>query len=294
MQFKITIGFVLMIVLSAQGQGMIDGFMRGRGNLTTALSYSTESYDTYYVKDSAVNNPNLGTISTTSVNLFAAFGATKYLDVVIGLPFVSANASQGYWSTQSALQDFSIYLKGRVYEKDFGALGKLSAMAAAGYIMPASNYVPDAPVAIGHRSKNLEGRLLVQYRLPFGLFVMTQGGYIQRGNITIDRGYEVSVPDAWDYVVRVGGSYKIFYADAWLNIQRARSGTNIGAGVPFPTNAVSYQRAGFTLYSSVPPIKNLGVSAGMSFTLSGENIGKATRVSIGIVYNLPVIKDKNN
>ncbi|MCX8491303.1 MAG: hypothetical protein ORN54_09575 [Cyclobacteriaceae bacterium] len=31
----------------------------------------------------------------------------------IGLPFVSANASQGYWSTQSGLHYFSIYLKGR-------------------------------------------------------------------------------------------------------------------------------------------------------------------------------------
>jgi hypothetical protein len=280
----------LSVCFAAKSQSMVDGFMRGKGNLTTALSFSTEQYDTYYVGDSAVTNRNLGTISTQSVNLFAAFGVTNYLDVVVGLPYVSVNSSAGYWSKQNALQDFSIYIKGRAYLKDFGKLGSLSAMGAVGYIFPASDYVPDAPVAIGHQSKNVEGRVLLQYRLPLGLFVMAQGGYIKRGNITLDRGYEVSVPDAWDYVVKVGGTYKLLYADAWLNIQRARSGTNIGAGVPFPSNAISYQRAGFTLYASIPPIKNLGVSVGMSFTLSGENIGKATRYSASLVYNVPFFK----
>jgi hypothetical protein len=289
---KIIITYLLFTVMcfAVQGQSMIDGFMRGKGNLTTALSYSTEKYDTYYVRDSAVSNPNLGTITTNSANLFAAFGVTNYLDVVVGIPYVSANSTAGYWSKQTGLQDFSIYVKARAYHKDFGKLGSLSGMAAAGYIFPASDYIPDAPVAIGHQSKNMEGRLLLQYRLPMGFFVMAQGGYIKRGNITIDRGYEVSVPDAWDYILKVGGTYKFLYADAWLNIQKARSGTNIGAGVPFPTNALSYQRAGFTLYSSIPPIKNFGVSIGASFTLSGENVGKATRYSAALVYNVPFFK----
>lgn len=30
-------------------QGMVDGFMRGKGNLNTAVSYSFESYDSYYI-----------------------------------------------------------------------------------------------------------------------------------------------------------------------------------------------------------------------------------------------------
>jgi len=272
-------------------QGMIDGFMRGKSNVTTALSYSHESYDSYYVGDSAVTNPNLGVITTNSLNLFASYGITPYLDIVVGLPYVSANSGQGYWAKQKGFQDFSFYLKGKAIEKDFGAIGKLSIIGAAGFVLPASDYIPDAPVAIGHHSKNLEARLLFQYRLPLGIFVMGQGGYIKRYNITLDRGMEVSVPDAWDYVVRMGYSYKSYYADVWLNAQEARSGTDIGPGVPFPGNAISYTRAGFNLYAGLP-IKNLGVSFNMGFTLSGENIGKATRYSSAIVYNFPFLIKK--
>jgi hypothetical protein len=287
---KFAIAFCLCAgsILSC-GQGMIDGFMRGKNNVTTALSYSHESYDSYYVGDSSVTNPNLGKVTTNSTNLFASYGITSFLDIVVGLPYVSANSSRGYWARQKGFQDFSFYLKGRAMEKDFGAIGKVSIIGAAGFVIPAGDYIPDAPVAIGHHSKNVEARLLFQYRLPVGVFVMGQGGYIKRNNITLDRGSEVSVPDAWDYVVRSGYSYKSYYADVWLNVQDARSGTNIGPGVPFPGNAISYTRAGFNLYAGLPG-KNLGISFNMGFTLSGENIGKATRYSGAIVYNFPFLK----
>ena len=115
---KIAIGACLWTSsILSYGQGMIDGFMRGKNNLTTALSYSHESYDTYYVGDSSVSNPNLGTITTNSANLFASYGITSFLDVVVGLPYVSVNSSEGYWSKQIGFQDFSFYLKGKAMEK---------------------------------------------------------------------------------------------------------------------------------------------------------------------------------
>lgn len=268
-------------------QSMVDGFMRGKGNLNTAVSYSFESYDSYYIGDSIVSNPNLGTISTQSIGVYVAGGITDYLDVVVSLPYVSAKADQGYWSSQRGFQDLSIYVKGRALKKDFGTIGELSVMAAAGLSVPISDYIPNAPVAIGHHSTNFDGRLILQHRLPVGVFVMAQGGYIKKNNVTLDTEVEVSVPDAWDYVAKVGGTYKIFYADAWINIRDARSGTNIGQGVPFPSNAISYTRVGFNLYSGIPVIKNFGVSFSMGFTLSGENVGKATRYSGALIYNVP-------
>lgn len=274
----------------AFAQGMIDGYMRGKGNIVAALSYSHESYDTYYVGANETQNPNLGTITTNSLNLFLAGGITDYLDIVASVPYVTAKPSTGYWPIQSDFQDLSIFLKWQMLRKDLGALGELSIMSAAGVSTPLSNYIPDAPVAIGHQSTNTELRLLAQHRLPFGVYVMAQTGYIKRNNVTIDRGYEVSVPDAWDYVVRVGGTYKFLYADAWLNVQQARSGTTLGPGVPFPSNAISYTRTGFNLYYSLPWVKNFGIGAGMGFTLSGENIGKATRYSGSLVYNLSPFK----
>ncbi len=119
---------------------------------------------------------------------------------------------------------------------------------------------------------------------------MAQGGYIRNFNVNIDRGYKVLVPDAFDLTARIGGTFKLIYADAWFSNQISNEGTNIGPGVPFPGNAISFLRTGFNLYYSLPFVKNLGISAGMGFTVSGENVGKSTRISGGLVYKLSVLK----
>lgn len=280
----------LSCTLSAQS--MVDGFMRGKGNLNTALSYSFEQYDSYYIGDSLVSNPNLGTISTQSLSVYLAGGITDYLDVIVSLPYISVEADQGFWASQKGLQDLSVFAKVRALKRELGSVGELSVMASAGVSVPLTDYIANAPVAIGHQSTNFDGRLILQHRLPFGVFIMAQGGYIKKNNITLDTDAEVNVPDAWDYVAKVGGTYKIIYADAWINIRDSRMGTNIGQGVPFPTNAISYTRAGFNLYSSIPVVKNLGVSFSMGFTLSGENLGKATRYSGALIYNVPFFNQK--
>lgn len=273
----------------AQGL-MLDGFMQKKGDIVSALSFSTENYDTYYVGEVATQNPNLGTITTNSASLYLIGGITDYLNVVVNLPFITTKPSAGFWSPQSDFQDLSIFLKGRLYQNDFGNAGHLSILAGVGYSTPVSQYIPDAPIAIGHQANRTDFRLLVQHRLPMGLFIMAQGGYIQNYNVSLDRGYEVSVPDAFDFTTRIGGNIKFLYADAWLSRQTARSGTNIGPGVPFPSNGITFLRTGFNLYTAIPYVKNLGVSSGMGFTLSGENVGKATRISGGLVYKLSVLK----
>ena len=273
-----------------QAQGLIDGYMRGKGNVTAALSYSYESYDHYYVGSKATQNPNLGTINTQSGSLFVSGGITDYLDVIATVPYIRASPSAGYWSTQRDFQDLSLFFRWLMLKKEIGTLGELSLMSAAGISTPLTEYIPDAPVAIGHQSTNTELRLLAQQRLPSGMFVMAQAGYIRRSNVSIDRGYEVSVPDAWDYILRTGGTIGNVYTDAWLQVQQARSGTDLGPGVPFPSNAVSFTRVGFNVFYNLPWVKNMGVGTGMGFTLSGKNIGRATRISGAIVYNLNLAK----
>lgn len=282
---------LLLCALFSNAQGLLlDGFMQKKGNLISALSYSYEQYNTYYVGGTATENPNLGTISTNSLSLYMVGGITDYLNIVVNLPYVSTKPSEGYWSPQSDIQDLSVFLRGRLINKNLGDVGRFSVMLAAGYSTPLSDYIPDAPIAIGHQASRSELRLIVQHQFPVGVFVMAQGGYIRNNNVTIDRGYEVSVPDATDFTLRVGGNIKDIYVDGWLSNQNAKSGNNIGPGVPFPTNAISFLRSGFNLYYGIPKVSNLGVSVGMAFTLAGENVGKSTRFSTGIVYTLALLK----
>ena len=280
--------FVLLAALaSVRAQGIVDGFMRGAGKTTVALSYSHESYTTYFVGNRPSTNTAFGTITTRSVNLFAAAGLTDYLDVVVALPYVSATPSAGNLASQTGLQDVSLYFKLRPYRAE-GKYGKLTTILAGGISTPLSDYIADFPIAIGHQSTNLDGRALVQYMSNYGVFAMVQGGYTRRSNVTLDRGFDVLVPNTADLVIKAGFAAKHFYADGWINRQVAtQNGTDIGPGVSFPSNAISFTRVGYTLYAPVPKLPELGISFGMGFTLNGENVGKATRYSGGLVYNLP-------
>lgn len=275
-------------------QGLLDGFMKGKGNLVTALSYSNESYDTYYVGEKKTQNPNLGTIKTNSLGIFMAGGVTDYLDLIVSAPYVSVKANQGFISDQDNFQDISFFIKGMFLSTSFEDYGTLSLMAAGGISTPLSDYIADSPVSIGNQSTQLDGRLIAQYTSTKGLFLATQIGYIKRGNVAIDRGMEVSVPDAWDYILRGGGSYKKWYTDAWLQHQNSRNGTNIGPGVPFPSNEVDFTRIGFTIYHPIPTMENFGIAVGGGFTISGRNIGKSNRFSASLVYNFSVSTPPTN
>lgn len=262
--------------------------MRGKGTIVTALSYSNESFDTYYAGGNKTKNPNLGTIRTNSLGIYMAGGVTNYLDIIVSAPYVSAKATQGFMSDQEDFQDISIFVKGRIFNQYFENKGSLSLMAAGGISTPLSDYIADSPVSIGNQSTPWDGRLIAQYRFAQGSFIAAQTGYVKRGNVDIDRGLEVSVPDAWDYILRSGGSYKKWFADAWLQHQNSRNGTNIGPGVPFPSNAIDFIRIGFTLYHPTPKFEHFGIAVGGGFTLSGTNIGKSNRFSASLVYNFSV------
>ncbi len=279
---------VLISTNSLTAQGLLDGFMRGKGNCITALSYSAESFDTYFEGQNKTQNPNLGTISTSSLGIFVAGGVTDYLDVIVSAPYISAKASDGFISDQKDFQDISFFVKGRFLELSLKNNTTLSLIAAGGIGTPLSDYIADSPVSIGNQSTQLDGRLIAQYRFSKGIFIATQTGYIKRGNVDIDRGFEVSVPDAWDYILRTGGSFKNWYADAWLHHQNSRNGTNIGPGIPFPSNRIDFTRIGFTLYHPIPKFEDFGIALGGGVTIAGRNIGKANRFSASLVYNFSI------
>lgn len=281
--------FALLVIAgfaTATAQVAIDGFMRGAGKTSASVWFSTESYDEYWVGNTITSNPNLGTISTQSFGLYVAGGITDYLDVILSLPYVSTEPSAGFWSSQSGLQDLGAAVKVRPLQLEVPA-GNLSVIAAGSITTPVGDYIPDAPIAIGHYSTNFDSRLVVHYNTTFGGFATLQGGYIHRSNVDLDRGYTVAVPDAVDFIGKLGYYTGPLYVDAWAQRQNAQSGTNIGPGVPFPTNKQSYTKIGASAYYGLPWVENLGVSVGFGTILDGTNIGKSTRISGGISYGLP-------
>lgn len=279
--------------VNIQAQGLIDGFMRGQGNATVALSFSTESYDQFYIGTEENDLPaGLGEIGTQSVNLYAAVGVFDNLDVVFALPYIMAESSpaEGAGTDESGLQDASLLVKWKPWSLNVNGLGEVFAVLAAGISTPAADYTANAPVAIGHYYTQAETRLLVGARLDNGLFGNIQVGYYSKGEADFDvDGVEMSaaVPDALDFVAKVGFAHSDFYVDGWLQNQDSRMGPDIMQG-PFPIQEISFLRAGVNVYIPIKVVEGLGVSAGMSSTLDGQNIGKAVRFSGGVVYDMNI------
>ena len=295
-----TLPVIFLLLASARqthAQGLVDGFMRGQRKASLAVIGSQATYDTYYINTTETKNPNLGTVTTQALTVKASYGLGYDLDLIVAVPYIRTEASAGYSPKQEGLQDVSAALRWEAYDYKFGKT-RLHWLFAVGYSTPLQKYVNDALVAIGRGSSNLDGRTMLHFTAgPF--FITGQYGYIRMGQVSLDHvvntydpnqlnpnsGTKVNVPDVTDLIIRTGIKTRPFYLDGWVQKQTPHSrGTDIGPGVPFPTNAVGFTRAGATAY--VRLFGKLGLTAGYSTTLSGRNIGKFSRIDGGLVVGL--------
>ena len=289
--------FLLGFDQRSWAQGLIDGFMRGQRKASLAIIGSQETYDTYYINTTETRNPNLGTVTTQAITAIGTYGLGYDLDLIVAAPYVRTEASAGYTPKQEGFQDLSAALRWEAYDYKIGKT-RLSWLFAVGYSMPLQNYVNDALVAIGRGSRNLDGRTMLHYKA--GAFFLTgQYGYIRRGQVSLDHvvntydpsqlnpnsGMKVNVPDVTELIIRTGIKTKPFYIDAWFQQQTPYTqGTDIGPGVPFPTNVVGFTRVGANLYLRL--VGKLGLTVGYGATLSGRNIGKSSRLDGGLIIGL--------
>lgn len=278
-------------------QGLIDGFMRGQRKASLAIIGSQETYDTYYINTTETRNPNLGTVTTQALTAIGTYGLGYDLDLIVAAPYVRTEASAGYTAKQEGFQDLSAALRWEAYDYKIGKT-RLSWLFAVGYSMPLQNYVNDALVAIGRGSRNLDGRTMLHYKA--GSFFLTgQYGYVRRGQVALDHvvntydpsqlnpnsGMKVNVPDVTELIIRTGIKTKPLYVDAWFQQQTPYTqGTDIGPGVPFPTNAVGFTRVGANVYLRL--VGKLGLTVGYATTLNGRNIGKSSRIDGGLAVGL--------
>ncbi len=280
--------------VETHAQGHLDGFMRGQRKGSLAIIGSQETYDTYYVNRTETQNPNIGTVTTQALTLVGTYGLGYDLDLILSAPYIRTEASAGYSPKQESLQDASATLRWEAFDYKFGT-SRLSWQFAVGYSVPMQNYVNDALVVIGRGSKNLDGRTLLHFKSR-SFFLTGQYGYIRRGQVSLDHivntydpgqlnpnsGSKVNVPDVTELIIRGGYVNKWLNIDVWGQRQSPHStGTNIGPGIPFPTNAVGFTRVGATAYIRL--LKQFGLTAGYGTTLDGRNTGKSTQINGGLV-----------
>ncbi|MEM9991330.1 MAG: hypothetical protein AAF738_06160, partial [Bacteroidota bacterium] len=245
----------------ALAQGAIDGYMKAKGETDFALTYSSESYDTYLFGEEEREIPT----TFQSVNFFMAHGLSDSLNLVVALPYMWTD------ETNRSLQDAIVALKYRNTRKYFER-SALSLITSVGASFPASNYSTEITQPIGAKAVTFQARFLAQYEWYTGFFVHLQTGY--------DLRVAPSLQNALPIIARVGyGSSKI-YVDAWLDFYKT-----FDAGVDAQIGGAqgsSWLRAGGTIYYAVTP--KFGAFVGGAHFFSGENIGLATRYNAGVVY----------
>ncbi len=262
--YKIFAALSLIITgTSSYSQGLLDGYMKGKGNTDVALSASFESGSNFFIEEGTTSLSR----SISSVNLFATYGVTNWLDVVASLPYISNDGKE------SGLQDASLFLRLKVAELNFSSV-KARFMLGAGYQLPVTDYETESAFAIGQQGESKEIRGIIQLEKG-SYFVMLKGGYSFRNNPNTD---------ALPLVAKVGIAKKKYYADLFVDYLGADGGTNYLPGVPtrlqsFQELGVSFFRVGGNYYRPITTM--LGGVVGAAYTLDGRNIGQTLRISVG-------------
>ena len=256
--------------LTVFSQGILDGYMKGKGNLDVALSYSFEEANRYYRGIDVV--PVVTRIN--SGGLFAAYGILEDLDFVTSIPFVKVNEVGG-------LQDGGFYLRYRPVRKKI-KLGYFNWMLGGGVNLPLSNYKLDSLGAVGLQVTSFDLRTIIQFDLQKNSFIQLQGGYLWRYDFLKD-GVTHEVPNSLPISMKIGVTTGNTYLDFWIDTQTGIGGNDdqLGVTVPLQTFAVSYVKVGGTVYFSLS--RNFGVFFNFATTLNGRNTIDSTRGGAGIV-----------
>ncbi len=283
--------FSLIAPFLAMAQMPHDAIYMSKKTICSALLYGNSSFSNYWEGSLLRDNPNMGTNTMQSFSIMSAYGITDKLNVIAMIPYVTTQNSAGNLLGQKGIQDFSIWLKYRVLEKNgFSLHGVLGAST------PMSNYIPDfLPMSIGLKAKTASGKIIVDYTHSSGLYLTAHGTYTLRSNIKIDRdGYQayekvinsnqVAVPNAVDAAVRVGVLKEKFQAEVFVNRFNCVNGDNIRRNdMPFPTNNMRATAVGF--YGKFQ-YRNTGLIGQVSQVLNGLNVGKSLNYSVGLLWQI--------
>lgn len=291
----IAMGMAVFCGAGAFAQTANDGFSMKKGEICLVAGYGQSSWDEYWEGTLLRDNPNLGTFKSKSIMPMLGYGISDKLNIFASLPYVSTSSTAGYMSGMKGIQDLSIDAKYKLLKKP-GKSGTFYTFVAAGFSLPASNYVPDhLPFSIGLGAKTANARVIAHYEHKSHLFATVQTGYVLKSKISTDRqsyyndgqvnSNEMPVPDVWDGAVRLGFNNQRLRVDAHYNWMVSTSGSDIRWNdMPYPFNRMNAQWIGVQGLFWIPGVKGLAVHGSADQVINGRNVGKAFMWSAAVQY----------
>jgi len=150
MNTKYLIIGALLGASAASAQSPVSGFMNQKGKGAVVLSYSSEKYNEVYLVPEKVNGvPVFNEVQNTAVNLYATYGLSNKLEMVLGLPYIQSKGqgeknflkANNFTNSRSGLQDLSFFLKYKLIATKVGS-ASLDILATAGFKRPLATTKP--------------------------------------------------------------------------------------------------------------------------------------------------------
>ncbi len=289
--FGVVLLFSMPFITMAQTP--VNGFFPQKNDLTVASSYTYKSYDRFYRGTTLTEEApaNMGSISSSIVSLYGEYGIIDWLSTVVTVPYISTTNSEDVLdpvqgvNQVEGVQDLSLFLKARVFKKQFDNSSKLSIGGATGVTFPMGNYNESGILSLGSQATAIDGCGIIQYSTPINIFTEAQIGYSIRENSDFE------IPNAILYSLKVGYYNDWIYAHAKLGIQDSTSGYDIGTpefaanGGPLglPQAEADYTNVNFDVYTPLYE-KTIGISAGYGVNLNGRNYNQESSFTLGLVY----------
>jgi hypothetical protein len=293
--------FALLALLcpSLHAQTIDDGIMLAKRTLCAGALYGHDSWDHYWEGTLERVNGNIGTVTTQSVTMAANYGVTNRLDLIINVPYIWTNASEGVLHGQAGFQDLALAAKFKFISIPVSHFGAVRAIAVLSGTLPMTDYTPDLqPLSLGTNSKTISGRMTLNYLGNRGLYLNGTAAYTFRANVTLDRPYyytngqlyfsnQVAMPNLFNYGVSVGYRKNDLSLLGDFSVQQARGGGDIRPqDTPFVSNRTNYSHAGATIKVPVPKLKHLQYWFIYSNTFQGRNVGQSNTFTTGLMYTV--------
>jgi len=278
---------ILFLPFFAVAQGPLDGYLKGKGVLDLAPSFSFNSAQKFEGAGGQTYNE---IYKGQMLSLFAEYGLTEKFDLV-------ATAAAVFTPLQSGLQDGGLFVKYRPIHAKLGKAGKLGVLFGMGTTFPLSDYEPTATGALGQKAITVPAKLILQWETPLGLFFNLTSGYhfrldeLKDDDIAIIRQqrpeYEPIDPQNFTtFLLKVGFPARHYYLDGWVEWQRTSGGADYVQNVPDLPQAygVSYTQVVGTAYYSDNGRTGFYCSGG--YILHGRNTSRIQRITFGMVFKL--------
>jgi len=290
--FRCIIFSATLLVLhgKVRGQGPIDGYLKGKGMLDIALSYTYSSSNKYFGADNKQFDLEY---ESHTAGLFTEYGISDKVDAVLTLPFVITDEEKNF-------QDLGLFIKYRPLYVQVKEKNKLGIILSTGYSFPVSNYQPDVTGALGQRAQVIPLKAVAQFEFEKGTFINFTGAYHLRvdrlSDATIEEAqaanplFQPSRPGNFMTLMLKGGlAAQYYYFDLYAEYQKTFDGVDFEDSIVKPSQlyAVDYLKLGAGFYYSID--SHTGFALNAAYIPAGKNIGNIFSFSAS-----PIMKIQTN